>query len=119
VRERISCVHVHACGGLSFWRGGVLALAARILRRGTVLHLHGVRFDAFLAELGAVRSTAARIVLSGADAVVVAGRARRNVIRGFCPRARVVAVSNEVGRSTRDTAAATRIARLHRGRGSR
>lgn len=89
-------VHLHTCSNFSFWRDGLCALLARAAGRRAVLHIHGARFERFLAGLGPIRRRAARGILESASRVLVLGDLWVQALRPYAPRARWQVVHNGV-----------------------
>jgi len=88
--------HIHTCSGLSFFLDGALVLIARLRGVAVVLHVHGGRFDAFLAALGPLRRWIARRIARMAAHVIVLSDIWRDRLAPHLPDVRWTVVENGV-----------------------
>lgn len=97
VREN-TVFHVNLASGLSTWRKLALTTVLRWRRRSYVLHLHGGKFDTFVAQSRPLVRKLIRGMFHGAAAVIVLGRFWRDeLVRGLgVDPARIVVVPNAV-----------------------
>ena len=93
---RADLVHIHTCSGRTFWRDGVHALVARLMRRDVIWHVHGGRFADFAAGRGPLGRAVMRRAFESASAVIVLGDIWRRRLMPFAPRARWRVVPNGV-----------------------
>ena len=125
LRHRPQLVHIHTCSGFTFWRDTVHLAVARLLWRRVIWHIHGGKFEEFLASLGSVRRRLARAALQSAAAVVVLGEDWVARLEPFAPGATWRIVANGVplprddNRSSEGTFAALSLANLEPGKGPR
>lgn len=94
--RRHCVVHIHTCSGFTFWRDGILALICRTLLKPVVLHIHGGRFDEFLAGLSPMRRRLARLLLCCPSRVLVLTSGWRDRLAEFCPGSRLQVMKNGV-----------------------
>jgi len=95
-RNKSCLVHVHMSYGGSFWRKGAVIAFAHILKRRSVLHLHGSRFHTWATGGSSFRSSAVKRVFGMADKVVVLSESWRALVAQFAERADGVVVPNPV-----------------------
>jgi glycosyltransferase involved in cell wall biosynthesis len=95
-RERAEIVHIHTCSGFTFWRDSLHAAAARALGCRVVWHVHGAKFDEFLASLGRIRRRLAGAALRSGAAVIVLGQDWVARLKPFAPGATWRIVANGV-----------------------
>lgn len=97
IRHRdIVAVHVHTCSGISFYRASADLLAALLLGKKALLHVHGARFDRFAAEARAIGRPFIRWMLGRADRVVALSPHWEAELRRICPEVRIVVLRNAV-----------------------
>ncbi|MGB0713551.1 MAG: glycosyltransferase family 4 protein, partial [Gammaproteobacteria bacterium] len=95
-RWRPSLVHIHTCSNFTFWRNGIDVLISRLFFRPVVLHIHGGRFDRFLADMGWGRGWWARRILHAAARVVVLGEDWRRRLEPWCRPGSIEVINNGV-----------------------
>lgn len=99
IREtRASIVHIHTCSGFTFWRCAVDLIAARRMGCGTVLHIHGAKFDEFYDSSSRVGHRLIRWVLNRAQRVIALSADWRAQLYRMAPRARIEVIENAVER---------------------
>jgi glycosyltransferase involved in cell wall biosynthesis len=93
---RNKITHIHTCSGFTFFRDCLHALVARGLGSEVVWHVHGARFDKFLAGLPGPGKRLARGMLTRSGGVIVLSNQWIRTLQGFAPQARWRAVPNGV-----------------------
>lgn len=96
--------HIHTCSGLTFFLDGALLVLGRLRGAPVVLHVHGARFDEFLAGLSPPSARLAHWVARRAHVVVVLSPEWHQRLRRYWPQARVEVVANGVSAPGRATA---------------
>lgn len=100
IRHRdIVAVHLHTCSGISFYRASADLLAALLLGKKALLHVHGARFDRFAAEARAIGRPFIRWILGCANRVIALSLHWEAELRRICPEARIVVLRNAVALS--------------------
>jgi glycosyltransferase involved in cell wall biosynthesis len=94
--KRVDLVHCHAAMWGSFWRKGLFASLARLLRIPVVLHLHGSEFKLFWARQPRWAQWLIRQHLEKATRVIVLSQSWEAFIRGIAPGADIIVVPNYV-----------------------
>ncbi len=100
-------VHIHTCSGFSYFMDSVLLWLASWRGCVTVLHIHGARFDEFLAGLPPPLKWFAQGVARRADRVVVLSPEWREKLAGPLKGARLTIVRNGVPPAVPEAEAAT------------
>jgi len=93
---RPDIVHIHIAQGYEFWLAGLLVLLARRRGRGTVLHLHSARMDAFHGELWPWGRWLFRRFLRLPDACIALSKSWYQWYRQFVPESRLHVVPNSI-----------------------
>ncbi|MBE3040844.1 MAG: glycosyltransferase, partial [Chloroflexi bacterium] len=96
LRHRPQLVHIHTCSGFTFWRDTVHLVAARLLWRRVIWHIHGGYFEQFARSLSPFRQRLLRAALQSSACAVVLGQDWIERLSPFAPRARWCAVANGV-----------------------
>lgn len=89
-------VHIHTCSGFSFYRALIDLIVARIMRRRTILHVHGGAFDSFHAEAPPLMRRVIQWGLATPDTVIALSVSWRSRFRAMYPTPRVTVVENAV-----------------------
>lgn len=95
-RHGARVVHIHTCSGFSFYRSVLDMLAAKGLGCRVILHIHGARFDEFVATEPPWRRRLIARALASADRVIALSQGWRSKLRSISPRAQVVVIENAV-----------------------
>lgn len=95
-RSGARLIHIHTCSGKSFYRSVIDLVLARRLGCRVVLHIHGAKFDEFVAREPRWRRRIVSWALAHADRVISLSRAWHKKIVAIAPQARVVVVENAV-----------------------
>jgi glycosyltransferase involved in cell wall biosynthesis len=101
---RIRLLHVHMATRGSIVRKTIIMRLAQRLRLPIVLHLHGEQFDGFYRALPGLVRRAVCATMRNADAVVVLGECRRDIVAdetGIDPRRIRVVYNGVCGPETR------------------
>jgi glycosyltransferase involved in cell wall biosynthesis len=94
---RVAIVHAHSASRASFWRKSIFILLAIAMRKPTILHLHGGKFEHFYRdECGAVRKALVRSILTRVDRVVVLSPRWKHQVQAIAPDANVLILFNPV-----------------------
>jgi glycosyltransferase involved in cell wall biosynthesis len=93
---RPDVVHIHTCSGLSFFLDAGLLGLAKCNQVPVVLHVHGARFDRFLAESSLAVRYLARIVCKSAAAVAVLSDSWRQALAPYLGRVQFTIIPNGV-----------------------
>jgi len=93
---RPDVVHIHTCSWFSFWRSAGDVLAARLLLRPVLLHIHGGQFHRFLAGLPPPLAWMARRVLGLSGRVIVLSAGWKRLLDAWTNPEKVIAVPNGV-----------------------
>lgn len=96
VREQPDVVHVHTCSGVTAYRALADVVVARLLRRRVVLHVHGGRFAAFVAETRGLRRWLLTAGSRLAESMIVLTQAQRTLLPALLRHARVVHLPNSI-----------------------
>lgn len=86
VRRPRAVVHAHSSVGVSFYRKSGLLLLASLLRRPTILHVHGSSFDRFLTAGSPLRRAVVRGGLRIPSAIVALSPEWESTLRPFTSR---------------------------------
>lgn len=89
-------VHIHTCGWFTFWRDCVHLALSRLFRCKVILHIHGAKFDRFIADMAAWQRILLRMALEMASGVIVLSNEWLRKLRPFAPAAHWYVVPNGV-----------------------
>jgi glycosyltransferase involved in cell wall biosynthesis len=106
--RRCDIVHIHMSAHASFFRKSVMVGVARFFRRGTLLHVHGSRFDVFHEGSSPSVKSRIRAVLERVDIVIALSDSWRSRLAGFAPEAEIRVLPNPVVADDFAPAAASR-----------
>ena len=102
--NRVACVHLHVARRTSFWRKAIFALAAIVVRRPVLLHLHSGGFPAFFHdECNWLQKRVIRLVLRQADQLIVLSRNWRELLRPITTNHRITVIENFLASSSPQT----------------
>jgi glycosyltransferase involved in cell wall biosynthesis len=96
LRQKTDIVHIHTCSGFTFWRDCVHMALARLLARKVVLHIHGAKFDQFIADMNTLQQTLLKTAFEKAASVIVLSKEWLQKLRSFSPDAQWDVVPNGV-----------------------
>lgn len=95
--SRIQLVHIHVSSRASFWRKGLFAIPAMLVRVPVVLHLHGSEFATFYEkECGPLRKWIVRTVFNHAARVIVLSSSWKAWVEGISNNRAILCVYNPV-----------------------
>jgi glycosyltransferase involved in cell wall biosynthesis len=95
--NKVVCVHLHVARRRNFWRKSAFALAAIVLRRPVLLHIHSGRFPAFFHnESNWFQKRLIRLVLGQADQLIVLSAVWHEILRPISTNRRIMVISNFV-----------------------
>ena len=93
--NKVACVHLHTARHTSFWRKSVFALAAIVLHRPVLLHIHSGGFPAFFhEECNWLQKRFIRYVLSQADQLIVLSKVWDEILRSISTNQRITVIEN-------------------------
>ena len=93
--NRVACVHLHVASHTSFWRKSVFALAAFVMHRPVLLHIHSGGFSAFFHdECNWLQRRVIRFVLNQADQLIVLTKVWRQFLRPITKNHRIAVIQN-------------------------
>lgn len=93
--NRVACVHLHIAKRKSFWRKSVFALAAIVLRRPVLFHLHSGYFPAFFhEESNWLQKRFIRFFLNQADRLIVLSKDWDEILRSITTNRRITVIRN-------------------------
>ena len=100
--NRVACVHLHVASHTSFWRKSVFALAAFVMHRPVLLHIHSGGFSAFFHdECNWLQRRVIRFVLNQADQLIVLSKVWHEIMRPISSNRRVTIIENFLDYSSR------------------
>jgi glycosyltransferase involved in cell wall biosynthesis len=89
-------VHVKATVGVNYWQGACYSIIARLLRKPTLLQLHGGDLDAWYLEHGTLGRFGIRTCLKIPSEVIVLSEYWRSFVASLAPRQHIRIVPNGV-----------------------
>jgi glycosyltransferase involved in cell wall biosynthesis len=92
-------VHVHTSHGWSFRRLVMIVLTANLLRKKTILHVHGSEFDRYYEEASKAERAIIRFGLRTADRVIALSSDWEKKLHSIEPRANIEVIRNTVDHS--------------------
>lgn len=93
--NKVACVHLHVARRVSFWRKSVFALAAIVLRRPVLLHIHSGGFPAFFHdECNWLQKRFIRFVMNQADQLIVLSKVWHEILRPISINRRITVIEN-------------------------
>ncbi len=95
-RSNARLVHIHTCSGNSFYRSVLDLILAKWLGCRVILHIHGAKFDEFVAREPRWRQRIATWALAHADRAIALSHEWHDKIVAISPQARVVVIENAV-----------------------
>jgi len=96
VGGRAQIVHIHTCSGFTFWRDCFHGAVAGLLGSHVIWHVHGAKFDDFLAQRNRIGRRLVRLAFERASAVIVLSGDWVCRLCRFVPRAKWRVVENGV-----------------------
>jgi glycosyltransferase involved in cell wall biosynthesis len=96
VQRHPRLVHVKATVGVNYWQGACYSIVARVLRKPTLLQLHGGDLDAWYLEHGRLGRFGIRMCLRVPSEVIVLSEYWRSFVARLAPRQRIRIVPNGV-----------------------